>query len=183
MSGIFLTLLLDVPPNDLFVDTDCTYKIASRPNTASAPIEVSEMWELVVQRVGSVALQEPNHRPDSDTWWDRDQQVYVILIGVHFLDDQVGSMLRQFFENVQQVLLHTRIENLAPVFGRPHQVIVGIEDTMAHSAVRGHRTFSVLEEVSERPDESCRKGLHPTSLRSGNCGGRIRVSGTILNNT
>lgn len=65
----------------------------------------------------------------------------VVLVGIDFLDDQFGSVLRQFLENFQQILLDTGIEDLPPVFGWPYQVIVTGKDKVAHTSVGGHSTL------------------------------------------
>ena len=46
------------------------------------------------------------------------------MVGVGFLDDEVGSILRQFFEKLKEILLDAGTENFPLVFGRPHQVVV-----------------------------------------------------------
>ncbi len=65
----------------------------------------------------------------------------VVLVSVDFFDDEFGSVLRQIFENFQEIRLDTSIQDLPPVFGRPHQVVVTRENKVAHPAVRGHSTY------------------------------------------
>ena len=62
----------------------------------------------------------------------------VVLVGVHFLEQDVGMVLGPGAQVFFQVALNPFVEDLAPVFGRPYQMKVTGKDTMAHPAVHGH---------------------------------------------
>jgi len=62
----------------------------------------------------------------------------VVFVSVYLLDDNVGMMLRPGLEELLEICKHPFVEDLSSVFGRPHQVVVRIEYTVAHSSVDGH---------------------------------------------
>ena len=62
----------------------------------------------------------------------------VVLVGLHFLQNDVGVMLRPGSQKGLQIALNPFVEDTASVFGRPHQVVITLEDAMAHSPIHGH---------------------------------------------
>ena len=62
----------------------------------------------------------------------------MILVGVHFFEDDVGMVLRPRLEEFLEVALNPFVEDLASVFGRPYKMIVTHENTMAHSSIHAH---------------------------------------------
>ena len=66
--------------------------------------------------------------------------MYVVFVGVDLFEQDVGMMLRPGLQEQSEVGEHSFVEDALSVFGRPDQVIVAIEDAVAHSSVRGHST-------------------------------------------
>ena len=64
--------------------------------------------------------------------------MYMILISVYLFQDDVGMMLRPRLEDSFEIALNPIVEDIASVFGRPHQVVVTGKHSVAHSAIHGH---------------------------------------------
>jgi hypothetical protein len=63
----------------------------------------------------------------------------VVLICIDGLEYDVGMILRPRFEKFLEIALNPRVENIASVFRRSHQMVVTGKDTVAHSTIHGHR--------------------------------------------
>lgn len=74
----------------------------------------------------------------------------MILVRIHFFDDNVGTVLRQIFDTFRKIRLHARIEDGASVLRRPHQVVVAGENTMGHTSVYRHATKVACLSVKTR---------------------------------
>ena len=94
MPGVIQTLGLDVSPDGLFVNTDRTHEVTSRPNTVGAPLDLFEMRELFFQSPGSVGFEVSDNHPDAFGWWDGGKDMHVVLVGVYFFENNLGMVLR-----------------------------------------------------------------------------------------
>jgi len=64
----------------------------------------------------------------------------VILVSVYFFDDNVGTVLRQFFNTLRKICLYARIKDGASVLRRPYYVVVAHEYAVSHTSVSSHAT-------------------------------------------
>lgn len=62
----------------------------------------------------------------------------MIFIRIDLFDQDVGMMLRPGLQETFEVGKHSFVKDTLSVFGRPHQMVVTVEDAVAHSSVRGH---------------------------------------------
>ena len=99
-------------------------KVAFRPNTVCAPIDLAEEWKFGLHTFGRVSLDQPYYFTNLPLGWNRDQQVDVIFVSVDCFELEVRMMLVNGLDSSQNEGLDTRDENLAPVFCRKHDVIV-----------------------------------------------------------
>ena len=72
----------------------------------------------------------------------------VVFVSVNSLENYVGMMLRPRLEEFFEVALNPVVEDLASVFGWPHQVIVTDKNRVAHSPIHGH-LYSISESYEE----------------------------------
>lgn len=64
----------------------------------------------------------------------------MILVSVHFFDDNVGTVLRQLLEAFRKIRLNARVEYGASILRRPYQMVVAHEYAVGHTSVNSHAT-------------------------------------------
>jgi hypothetical protein len=100
---------------------------------------------------------------------DTHQDMRMILIGVHLMNDNLRMVSLDFSYFELEVVGHTAREDLASVFGRDDKVVPGVEDGVTEPVVL--HTLIVLEKTAN--------GLHPRPTGRGIAGELIKILGLI----
>ena len=124
MPCVGLALVFYVAFNDLFVDANRTHEITLRPNTVCAPVDFFEKGEFGLHASGRVLFDKANYFSNAPAWGNRNQQVDVVFVGVDFLELELRIVFVNGFDSRPNEGLDARVNDLAPVFGRKHDVIV-----------------------------------------------------------
>lgn len=64
----------------------------------------------------------------------------MILVSVHFFDDNVGTVLRQLLNTFRKIRLYARIKDGASILCRPYEMVVAHEYIVGHTSVYSHAT-------------------------------------------
>ena len=62
----------------------------------------------------------------------------MILICVYFLENNFGVVCWPRFKKFFKIALNPFVEYLVSIFGRPYQMVITGENTVAHSSIRDH---------------------------------------------
>lgn len=117
-------MVFNVSSYDLLVDANRTHKVAFRPNTVSAPIDLLEEWKLGLHAAGSVGLDNADHFADGPARGDRNQQVDMVFVCIDSYELYLRIMLVDGFDFRHDEGLNAVVDELASVFGWKHNVVV-----------------------------------------------------------
>jgi len=80
LPAIFLSLLLDVASDDVFVDTNRGDKITIRPDSASFPIYQVKKIKMFTKRFGGVGFYQADHLANRILWRNGDLQMNMVIV-------------------------------------------------------------------------------------------------------
>jgi hypothetical protein len=127
-------MLLDVSADDFRRDlvSHCTSKIAIFPEF-STPQAPPDLWELAKDGAGAHTLAPGHHLGNRVPRREGAKNMDMVGTDLHFLNGDVlllGNIGKEFLHP----LLDLALQHVAPVLGRPHQVVQSIVDSMGCSA-------------------------------------------------
>jgi len=135
LPSISLTLLFNVASDRCFIDANRRDKVAFRPNTVSAPVNLFQEWKLGLESSGCVSFDQSNNLTNRPLRWDRDEQMDVILVSVDCFEDEIRVVLFDGLDPDQQEGLDASVDDLASVFGWQHNVEVTDKGTVGLTAI------------------------------------------------
>lgn len=136
LPAVFFTLHANIVANRGFVNADCGYKIANRPNTWHSPIYLVQMGKLRPQLSPGVGFDHIHHL----TYWilrrNRYEHMYMINVRVYFQYLNLRMNTAYLKHYLTEILSNTGLQYLPAVFGR--------YDYMVTRVVYGMRLLTIL---------------------------------------
>ena len=124
MPFVGLALVFDIASDDPFVDANRTAKVAFRPNTVGAPVNLFEKRKFGLHISSRVLFDDTDYLSNAHGRRNRNQQVNVIFVCIDLFELDLRVVLVNGFDSGNDEGLDAVVYNLAPVFGRKHEVIV-----------------------------------------------------------
>ena len=141
---IVFDLFADVLFDHLLIESGCAHKVASCPELFLE--DGFALGELVVEKNGTLALEESDDGSDTVFWWDPQHHVHVIDLDRPF-DDLDTLLSGKFSEDLSKDIPNGTEEDFLSVFGSEHHVICAIPPHVGLGMERvGH-----TKEVKEHP--------------------------------
>ena len=123
-------MLLDVSADHLRRDlvTYRTSKIATLPEFP-APQALLDAWELTKDGPGTQTLEPGHDLRDGVPGWEGAKEMDMVRTHLYLFNGDV-ILLRNIDKEFPDPLLDLALQHIAPVLGRPDQVVEGIIDSM-----------------------------------------------------
>src|SRR5512144_875065 len=160
-------MMLDIAADNLGGDliTDGTGKIAIFPEFP-APEPSLDPGELTKDGPSAQALEPRHHVGDRIAGREGAKNMDMVGAHLHFLDGDV-ILLRNIPKELLYPLLDLPLQNVAPVLGRPNQVVQGIVNGMGGTS-KEHATMVILQaNLGSGHRARCQDRLFPPAANSG----------------
>lgn len=115
--------MFDVFPNGLFVNSHRGHEVSVGPESGSAPVRTTNVFELFLERTSAVDFENTHCLPHGHLGRNGDEEMDVVLIVVELVNDEFWIVLGDGLETHLHMRGGSVIENFAPILSYQHEMV------------------------------------------------------------